>query len=73
MLLTSSEARIRWPHGNSRCIFINAYQCNACFLQTHVVNALNFIPCSGIKDNADLEGSQFSRKLFSVNVTLIFN
>lgn len=48
------------------------YQCNVYFLQTHLVNDLNFIPCSGIKDSADLEGSYISRKLFSVVVTLPF-
>lgn len=42
---------------------------NACFLQTQLVSALSFIRCDGIKDSADLEGSQVSRKLFSVNVT----
>lgn len=45
----------------------DAFLLNACFPQTHLVNALNFIPFSGIKDSADLEDSQVSWKLFSVN------
>lgn len=50
MLLTCSEARILWPYWNTRCIFIDVYQCNASFLQSHFANALNSIPYSGIKE-----------------------